>query len=50
LAVYAELAVDLDAAIALGIVLLALSAVVLAVAKLPAAWSPAGRPTPGAGW
>lgn len=50
LAVYAELAVDLDAAIALGILLLALSAVVLAVAKLPAAWAPAQRSMPGAGW
>lgn len=50
LAVYAELAVDLDAAIAIGILLLALSGVVLAVSKLPAAWSPGTRPTPAGGW
>jgi len=50
LAVYAELAVDLDAAIAIGLLLLAVSAVVLLVAKLPAAWSPGGRPTPTGGW
>lgn len=41
LAVYAELGVSLDAAIAIGILLLALSGAVLVVAKLPASWSPA---------
>jgi molybdate transport system permease protein len=44
LAVYAELGVSLDAAIAIGILLLALSGAVLVVAKLPTSWSPA---TPG---
>lgn len=41
LAVYAELAVDVDAAIAIGILLLAISGVVLAIAKLPTAYAPA---------
>ncbi len=41
LAVYAELAVDLDAAIAIGILLLAVSAGVLLIAKLPTAYAPA---------
>jgi len=50
LAVYAELAVDLDLAIALGILLLALSAVVLLVTKLPTTWSPSTPTTPGSGW
>jgi molybdate transport system permease protein len=51
LAVYAELAVDLDAAIAIGLVLLALSGAVLAVAKLPRRWSAAADPgTAGTGW
>ena len=50
LAVYAELAVDLDAAIAIGILLLALSGAVLAISKLPAAWSPTTRPTRVGDW
>lgn len=41
LAVYAELGVSLDAAIAIGLLLLALSGAVLVVAKLPRSWSPA---------
>lgn len=41
LAVYAELGVSLDAAIAIGILLLALSGAVLIIAKLPTSWSPA---------
>lgn len=41
LAVYAELGVSLDAAIAIGVLLLALSGAVLIVAKLPTSWSPA---------
>ncbi len=40
LAVYAELAVDLDAAIALGILLLVISAVILLVSKLPPLFAP----------
>ena len=41
LAVYAELGVDLNAAIAIGILLLLISAAVLFVSKLPATWTPA---------
>ncbi len=41
LAVYAELAVDLDAAIAIGILLLALSAIILLLSKLPPLFAPA---------
>lgn len=50
LAVYAQLGVDLDAAIAIGILLLALSAAVLLIAKLPPLWSPATPSTPAGGW
>ena len=48
LAVYAQLEVDLDAAIAVGVVLLAISGAVLLVAKLPPLWSPA--PPAADGW
>jgi molybdate transport system permease protein len=41
LAVYSELGVSLDAAIAIGLVLLAVSGAVLIVAKLPSSWTPA---------
>ncbi len=40
LAVYAELAVDLDAAIAVGLLLLLISTAVLLVSKLPTTWTP----------
>lgn len=47
LAVYAELAVDLDAAIAIGILLLAISGAVLLIAKLPTTYAPAAARTAG---
>ncbi len=47
LAVYAQLEVDLDAAIAVGILLLGISGAVLLVAKLPPLWSPSAGPTGG---
>ena len=50
LAVYAQLGVDLDAAIAIGILLLALSALVLVISKLPPLWSPAAPSASGSGW
>ncbi len=40
LAVYAELSVSLDGAIAIGVLLLAISAVILLVAKVPRPWTP----------
>ena len=50
LAVYAQLGIDLDAAIAIGILLLALSALVLVISKLPPLWSPAAPSASGSGW
>ena len=51
LAVYAQLDVGIDAAVAVGLLLLGLSGVVLLVAKLPPLWTPAGpRMVPPRGW
>ncbi|MCX6392815.1 MAG: ABC transporter permease [Actinobacteria bacterium] len=50
LAVYAQLDVNLDSAVAVGILLLAISGGVLLVAKLPPLWSPTGSSTPVGGW
>jgi molybdate transport system permease protein len=50
LAVYAQLGIELDAAIAIGVLLLALSAAVLLVAKLPPLWSPSRSSAPAGGW
>lgn len=51
LAVYAQLDVGIDAAVAVGLLLLGLSGVVLLVAKLPPLWTPAGpRMAPPRGW
>ena len=44
LAVYAQLEVSIDAAVAVGLLLLAISGVVLLIAKLPPLWSPAPAP------
>ena len=44
LAVYAELSVSLDGAIAIGVLLLAFSAVILLLAKLPRSWVPWSSP------
>lgn len=50
LAVYAQLDVNLDSAVAVGILLLAISGGVLLVAKLPPFWSPAQTSAPARGW
>jgi molybdate transport system permease protein len=50
LAVYAQLDVNLDSAVAVGILLLAISGGVLLVAKLPPLWSPTTSSTPAGGW
>ena len=50
LAVYAQLDVNLDSAVAVGILLLAISGGVLLVAKLPPLWSPNASSTPAGGW
>lgn len=50
LAVYAQLDVNLDSAVAVGILLLAISGGVLLVAKLPPLWSPSASSTPVGGW
>ncbi|MGI9117818.1 MAG: ABC transporter permease [Gaiellales bacterium] len=50
LAVYAQLDVNLDSAVAVGILLLAISGGVLLVAKLPPLWSPSAPSTAAGGW
>lgn len=50
LAVYAQLDVNLNSAVAAGILLLAISGGILLVAKLPPFWSPTQPSTPAGGW
>ena len=50
LAVYAQLDVNLDSAVAVGILLLAISGGVLLISKLPPLWSPAAPSASGSGW
>jgi len=50
LAVYAQLDVNLDSAVAVGLLLLAISGGVLLVAKLPPLWSPAAPSSTAGGW
>jgi molybdate transport system permease protein len=50
LAVYAQLDVNLNSAVAVGLVLLAISGGVLMVAKLPPLWSPAATSPTAGGW
>ncbi|PHX80703.1 MAG: hypothetical protein CK540_06570, partial [Thermoleophilia bacterium] len=50
LAVYAQLDVDFNSAVAVSILLLAISGGVLLVAKLPPLWSPAAPSSTTSGW
>ena len=50
LAVYAQLGVDIDSAVAIGVLLVLISGAVLLIAKLPPLWSPAKSTPSVGGW